>query len=134
MKLTKGDKDLIKEAENIILKSKKIKLLNTASMGAALVTSKGNLFCGVCMGFHCGIGSCAEYQAIGSMVSNGENEIKTIVAVSKNGNIHVPCGKCREMINQVCKKNKNTFVIISKSKKIKLKGLLPLAWEGSIEK
>ncbi len=134
MKLTMEDKELIEEAKQVILKSKQIKLVDTASMGSSLLTSNGNLFSGVCMGFYCGIGSCAEYQAIGSMVSNGENEIKIIVAISENGNIHPPCGKCREMINQVCKGNKDTFVIVSKNKKIKLKELLPLAWECSIEK
>jgi len=38
------------------------------------------------------------------------------------------------MINQIGKKSKNTFIIVSRKKKVKLKDLLPLAWEGSIEK
>ena len=104
-----------------------------------LVESKGNIYSGVCLGFFCGIGSCGEYQAIGSMISNGEKEIKTIVAVlydekTKKYGIIPPCGKCREMIWQTSKKNQNTEVIISKSKKVKLKELLPNAWGGSIEK
>ena len=114
-------------------------LIETGDVGSALITSKGNIFQGVSMGFYCGIGSCGEYQAIGNMISNGEKEIKTIAAVwydEKNKRYHIipPCGKCREMINQIGKKSKNTFVIISRKKKVKLKELLPLAWEGSIEK
>ena len=125
MKLNKDDKILINEAKKIILKSKNVKLVDTASMGCALTTSKKNLFNGVCLGFYCGIGSCAEYQAIGSMISNGEKNIDTIVAVSENGKIYPPCGKCREMIHQLAEKNKNTFVIVSGNKKVKLKKLLP---------
>ncbi len=139
MKLTKQDKELIEDANKIIIKSRQVKLIDTGDVGSALTTSKDNIFRGVSLGFYCGIGSCGEYQAIGSMISNGEKEIKTIVAVwynekTKKYKIIPPCGKCREMILQACKKNKNTEVIISKSKKIKLKELLPYAWGSSIEK
>jgi cytidine deaminase len=139
MKLTKEDKQLIEKAKEIIIKSRPVNLIDTGDVGSALITSRGNIFQGVSMGFYCGIGSCGEYQAIGNMISNGEKEIKTIVAVwydEKNKRYHIipPCGKCREMINQIGKKSKETFVIISRNKKVKLKELLPLAWGGSIEK
>ena len=139
MKLTIKDKELIEEAKKIIIRSKPVKLIDTSDVGSALVTSKGNIYRGVSMGFYCGIGSCGEYQAIGSMISNGEKEIKTIVAVCYDGKTKkyevIPsCGKCREMMWQACKKNQNTEVIISKSKKVKLKELLPYSWGGSIEK
>ena len=139
-KLTKEDKKLIEQAEKISAKSKQVKLKEeTGNVGAALITHKGNIYRGVCIGFYCGIGSCGEYQAIGSMISNGEKEIKTIVAVwhdDKNKKYAVipPCGKCREMIHQLGKRNWNSWVIISKTKKTKLKELLPLAWDGTIEK
>lgn len=99
-----------------------------------MITSKNNLFSGVSIGHSCGIGSCAEYQAIGTMISNGEKEIKTIVAVTKNGRVIPPCGKCREMIYQTCKKNKDTWIIISNTKKVKLNALIPYSWGGTIEK
>ncbi|MBT6690354.1 cytidine deaminase [archaeon] len=139
MKLTKEDKMLIKKAENVIVKSSSVNLIDTGDVGAALITSNGNIFRGVSLGFYCGIGSCGEYQAIGSMISDGEKYIKTIVAVyynKKNRKYEVipPCGKCREMLHQLSKKNWDTEVIVSKSKKVKLKELLPYAWEGTIEK
>jgi len=136
MKLTQEDKELIKAAKAIIKKSKPVKLIDTGKVGAALITSKGNIYSGVSLGFYCGIGSCAEYQAMGSMISNGEKEIKTIVAVCHHGpyKIYPPCGKCREMMMQACKKNQNTWVIISTTKKVKLKELLPYTWGGTIEK
>lgn len=140
MKLTSDDKLLIEEAKKINLKSRPVNLIDTGAVGSALITPKGNIFRGVSLGFYCGIGSCAEHQAIGAMVSNGEKEIKTIVAVhceEKAGKYKVipPCGVCREMMWQACKKNRqNTEVIISETKKVKLSELLPHAWGGSIEK
>ena len=113
MKLTKEDKKLIESAKEIIIKSKPVKLIDTGDVGAALITSKGNIFSGISMGFYCGIGSCGEYQAVGSMISNGEKVIDTIVAISLNGNIMPPCGKCREMMLQADRKNRNTWVIVS---------------------
>jgi len=139
MKLTKQDKRLIEKAKEIIVKSRPVNLIDTGDVGSALITSKGNIFRGVSMGFWCGMGSCGEYQAIGNMISNGEKDIKTIVAVwyderNKNYEVISPCGKCREMIKQASKKNWETEVIISKSKKVKLKELLPYSWGGNIEK
>ncbi len=131
--MNEQDKQLIEEAKKIIIKSKPVKLIDTGGVGSALITSKGNIFSGVSMGFYCGMGCCGEYNAIGAMISNGEKEIKTIVAVDDEGKIMPPCGKCREMILQACKKNKDTEVIISKTKKVKLKELLPYPWGGSIE-
>ena len=139
MGLTKKDKQLIEKAKEIIVKSRPVNLIDTGDVGSALITPKGNIFQGVSMGFYCGIGSCGEYQAIGNMISNGEREIKTIVAVcwdnkKKKYEVIPPCGKCREMIKMCCKKNKNTGVIVSKTKKVKLNELLPYSWNGSIEK
>lgn len=138
MKLTNKDKNLIEEAKKIIVKSSPVKLFDTGEVGASLITSKGNIYSGVSVGFFCGIGSCGEYQAVGNMISNGEKEIKTIVAVwydkkHKKYEIIPPCGKCREMIHELGKKNWNTEVIVSKNKKVKLKELLPYAWEGTLE-
>jgi len=138
-KLDKEDKELIEEAKNIIIKSRPVNLIDTGNVGSALITSKGNIYSGVSLGFYCGIGSCGEYQAIGDMVSNGEKEIKKIVAVwysntTKKYKVIPPCGKCREMIHQACEKNFDTEVVISETKKVKLKDLLPHSWGGTIEK
>jgi cytidine deaminase len=139
MNLTTADRKLIAEAKKTIIRSKPVNLIDTGDTGTALVTSKNNIYSGVSLGFYCGIGSCAEYQAVGSMISGGEKEIKTIVAVFYDGkrkkySIVPPCGKCREMIFQACRKNKDTEVIISETEKVKLKELLPHPWGGSIEK
>jgi len=138
-KLNQQDKNLIEKAKEIIIKSSPVNLIDTGDVGSALITLKENIYQGVSLGFYSGIGSCGEYQAIGTMISNGEKKIKTIVAVwydekKKIYGIIPPCGKCREMLHQLGRYNWNTDVIISKSKKVKLKDLLPYAWEGTIEK
>jgi cytidine deaminase len=138
-KLTNEDKELIEKAKEIIIKSAPVGLVNVGDVGSALMTSRGNIFQGVCMDFFSGIGSCGEYQAIGSMVSNGESKIKKIAAVwydekTKKYQVIPPCGKCREMIKQLDKKNWNAEVIISSNEKVKLKDLLPYSWGGTIEK
>lgn len=139
MKLTEQDKELIEKAKEIIVKAGPVNLVDTGDVGAALRTSKGNIFQGVSLGFYCGIGSCAEYQAVGNMVSNGEKEIKTIVAVwydeeKKEYEVIPPCGKCREMLHQAAERNWDTEVIVSDSEKVKLKDLMPYSFGGTIEK
>jgi len=136
--LTKEDKELIAKAKEIIVKSAPVKIKNVGDVGSALITSRGNIFQGVCMDFYSGIGSCGEYQAIGNMISNGEKEIKKIVAVwyddkTKKYKVIPPCGKCREMIHQLNKKNWKAEVIISENKKVKLEDLLPYSWGGTLE-
>ncbi|MGM5484947.1 MAG: cytidine deaminase family protein [Nanobdellota archaeon] len=138
MKLSKDDMGLIEEAKKTIIKSRPVNLIDTSDVGSALVTSKGNIFTGVSLGFYSGIGSCGEYQAIGSMISNGEKEIKAIVAVwydekTKKYEVIPPCGKCREMIKQTSKKSLDTEVILSGTKKVRLEELLPYPWGGTIE-
>ena len=133
MKLTAHDKRLLAEAKRAIVKARPVRLANTGDVGAALVTSKGRVYRGVCLGFYSGIGSCGEYQAVGSMISNGEKEVKAIVAVwydRKTGRYTVipPCGKCREMLWEIGKKGRDTEVIISATQKVPLRELLPHPW------
>jgi cytidine deaminase len=139
MRLNTRDKHLVEEAKQAVIRSRPVRLKHTGDVGAALVTSKGNVYSGVCIGFYCGIDSCAEYQAIGAMISAGEKEIKAIAAVWYNEKtkkywVIPPCGKCREIIKQTCKKNMGTDVVIHDTKKVKLKALLPHAWGGTIDK
>ena len=119
------NKELIKKALSVT-KSRKIKHGYTVGdVGCALISSKGNIYLGVCIDATSGIGFCAEHSAIAAMVTNGELKIKKIVAVLENGKILSPCGRCREFMNQIHKENRNTEVIIGKNKTVKLKDLLP---------
>jgi len=131
MKLKKQDIQLIEKAKSLV-GQKRISGGVIKEVGAALLTKKGNIYTGVSLDLACGIGFCAEHSAIANMISHSnETEIKTIVACSdsKVKPIIPPCGRCRELLQLINKKNRNnTYIIISNKEKIKLKELLPLRW------
>lgn len=97
---------------------------SAGAVGAALVTDKGNVYTGICIVAHCGIGFCAEHAAVAEMLKNRESRISKIVAVSEDG-IIPPCGRCRELINQVNSKNVDTDVCLGINTYKKLNELLP---------
>ena len=107
----------------------------TGFVGAALISSRGNIFSGVNLDFYCGIGFCAEHSAVAEMVKAGETRIAKIVAVatSNEGNligVLPPCGRCRELIYQVDAANLDTEVVISeKEESSALRQLLPHSWQ-----
>ena len=132
MKLTKEDRELIEKAREIP-KRKKVPGGIIREVGCALITKNNNVFKGASLHLYCGIGFCAEHSAIANMVSHSDNtEIKTIVALwvdGKKWGIMYPCGRCRELMQQIDGKNrKNTWVVVSEKEKVKLKELLPGEW------
>ena len=129
MKLSKNDLTLIKAAKEVIKKARKAKREGIADVGSALITEQGNIYTGVSIVYDCGIGFCAEHSAIASMITNGENRIKTIAALDCKGRILPPCGRCREFIYQTNEDNLDTDVIIGENKKVKLISLLPEIWQ-----
>jgi cytidine deaminase len=99
-------------------------------VGAALVTTTGNVYTGRCvlMGSNT---ICAERAAIARMVSEGnEYQIAQIVAVwrDEHGRLYVipPCGHCRQAIHEIDSHNiTTTQVILSHDVAVPLSTLLP---------
>lgn len=104
---------------------------SAASVGAALLTTQGNIYTGINIEIACGIGFCAEHSAIAEMLKNRETQIEMIVAVNSES-IIPPCGRCRELLFQVDNKNIHTKVYLSKEKYMTLDELLPNRWKPSI--
>lgn len=122
--ITKEDIMLIEKAQALV-DEKNIKGGITKEVGCTLITENGKIFVGVSLNLACGIGFCAEHTAISQMITKtDETHIKTIVAAHIGG-VLLPCGRCRELINLLDEKNKDTEVILSNNKKIKLRELLP---------
>ncbi|MFP4000747.1 MAG: cytidine deaminase family protein [Thermoplasmata archaeon] len=123
-----SDEELIEKAASVI-NPKKIGDSFMGDVGSALITEEDNIYTGVCIDTPCGMGYCAEHNAVGSMVTEGEYKIEKIVAVWKDeeGSIQVipPCGRCREFMRQINEENLETEVIVGEEKKLKLKNLLP---------
>jgi cytidine deaminase len=119
---------LIKEARKVVGEFRlSKKYLSAGSVGAALVTKAGHVYTGVCIDLACGIGFCAEHSAIAEMLKHRETEIRMIVAVTRK-KIIPPCGRCRELMVQVDRRNKDAVVIVSEKRTRKLKDLLPDLW------
>lgn len=128
MVISKADKKLIQRAKALV-GAKKVPGGILKEVGCVLVTGRGEIFTGVCLHLACGIGFCAEHTAIAAMVTNtDETYVKTIVAVT-NKSVIPPCGRCRELLNLLDRKNTATQIIISEKQKVKLRELLPFAYD-----
>ncbi len=97
-------------------------------VGSALLSDNNEVYVGICADVDSNT-FCAERNAIGSMITDGEHRIKKIVAVwkDKEGNVFViaPCGDCRQFICEVNEENMDTEVILDENKTVFLRDLLP---------
>ena len=109
------------------LNPRELYLGNSAGdVACALLSSKGNLYLGVCIDISSGIGFCAEHSAIAAMITAGETSIAKVVAVWGPGTVLPPCGRCRELMYEIDPANLEcTEVILGEHSAIKLKDLLP---------
>ena len=92
------DEEWRKLSREAWLCQKKAKVLGTTQVGAAVLSSKGEIFSG------CNIEHKfrshdihAEISAISSLVSSGDNKLKAILVVT-NRERFTPCGSCMDWI------------------------------------
>lgn len=96
------------------------------SVGAAVLTKKGNIYTGVCIDTSCSLGMCAERNALSTMFTNGEYEVVKVCAVYKDGTVMPPCGACREFMMQLGGNAKEIEVLIDQQgKTVRLGDLMP---------
>ena len=115
------------ERAKAALRPRELYLGNSAGdVACALLSSKGNLYLGVCIDISSGIGFCAEHSAIAAMITAGETSIAKVVAVWGQGTVLPPCGRCRELMYEIDPANLEcTEVILGEHSAVKLKDLLP---------
>lgn len=70
-------------------------------VAAALESVSGKIYVGVCVDTSCTLGICAERNAMFNMITNGESEIKRVLAIMPDGKCGAPCGACREFMTQL---------------------------------
>lgn len=128
------DQELIQLATKALSPRRLSPSVEVGGVGSALVTSAGNIYTGICIDVACSIGFCAEHTAIGTMITAGESQIDTTVAVNWDNKILPPCGRCREMISQVDPHNKNTRVLLKEGRVMILQELLPENWLDEVDK
>ena len=70
-------------------------------VAAAVESAGGNIYTGVCVDTSSSLGVCAERNAMFNMITNGENEIRRVLAIMPDGKTGAPCGACREFMAQL---------------------------------
>ena len=96
-----GWNKLYEEAMKVINPRKISEWVEAGGVGAAVETASGNIYTGVCVDSACTLGICAERNAIFNMITNGESEIRRVIAVNRDGKAMPPCGACRELMTQI---------------------------------
>ena len=121
--------DLVEKAQAVLHWRQLSEECTAADVSAALITDAGNVYTGVSISAACGIGFCAEYGAVAEMIKNGETRIQKLVAVSGDGKFMPPCGRCRELLYQIDRKNLAAEIILGLDKTVTLEKLLPERWQ-----
>lgn len=75
--------------------------VDAGGVAAAVLSASGVIYTGVCVDTCSTLGICAERSAIFQMLTNGEQEIKKVLAVMPDGKTGAPCGACRELMAQL---------------------------------
>ena len=104
--------------------------IEAGGVAAAILTDQGNIYTGVCIDTASTLGMCAERNAIANMITNGESRIVKLVCVTRDGNVCMPCGACREYLMQLDKNSKDIEILDNLDTKevVKLEELVPRWW------
>lgn len=90
------------EAAKAVQNGRKISgFVEAGEVAAAILSSSGRIYTGVCVDTCSTLGICAERNAIFNMITNGEQEIKKVLAIMSDGKAGPPCGACRELMVQL---------------------------------
>lgn len=107
------------------------KYVEAGGVAAAILSSSGKIYAGVCVDTCSTLGICAERNAIFNMITNGESEIKRVIAVMSSGKTGAPCGACRELMVQLMPgsyKNIEIMLDYKADKAVTLGELTPEWW------
>ncbi len=90
------------EAAKAVQNARKISdYVEAGGVAAAILSSSGRIYTGVCVDTCSTLGICAERNAIFNMLTNGEQEIQKVLAIMPDGRTGAPCGACRELMVQL---------------------------------
>lgn len=121
--------ELLQYAEGTIQPCQLNHRVKVGSTVCVLETASGAVFVGKNLVAACALGYCAEQAAITEMLDRGENVIKSLLILDHEGMLLPPCGKCLELITQLCEKNRDATVYLDEGKSVTVGELLPLDWK-----
>ena len=100
-------------------------------VGACLITDNGNVYKGCNFeNSSFGLTICAERNAIGNAVANGERVVKAIAIYSPKQDNCTPCGACRQVLHEFCKSDNELDVIVKIGDSLKVYTLAELLPES----
>ena len=105
--------------------------IEAGGVAAAIETAAGNIYTGVCVDAACTLGICAERNAIFHILTQGENALRRVVAVDREGKVLPPCGACRELMTQLMPETYREVEILldyDTGEAVKLGDLTPRWW------
>ncbi len=104
--------------------------VEAGGVGAAVLTRTGNIYTGVCIDAACGLGMCAERNALAHMLTCGENGVVKLLCVGSGGRLMPPCGSCREFLMQLDPAGGDLEIAMGREPfvSVKLRDLLPGWW------
>lgn len=105
--------------------------VTAGDVAAAILSGSGKIYTGICIDTCSTLGICAERNAIFNMLTNGETEIKKVLAIVPDGTTGAPCGACRELMVQLMPENYKSVEIMldyENEKVITLGELTPEWW------
>ncbi|MBQ8962032.1 MAG: cytidine deaminase [Ruminococcus sp.] len=94
-------KDMYEAAKAVLAPRRISEYVTAGEVSAAVLSSSGRIYTGVCMDTCSTLGICAERNAIFSMVTNGEDRIERVLCIPPNEGKGAPCGACRELMVQL---------------------------------
>lgn len=100
-------------------------------VGACVLMESGNIYCGCNFeNSSFGMTICAERNAIGTAIANGERKIKAIAIYSPKQDNCTPCGACRQVLHEFCDRDEEIDVIVQVQNELKIYTLAHLLPES----
>ena len=123
--------ELYNTAKTVQNERKLSKFIDAGGVAAAILSSSGRIYTGVCIDTCSTLGICAERNAIFNMITNGDAKIEKVLAIMPDGKTGAPCGACRELMVQLMPndyKNIEIMMDYSTGKTMTLGELTPKWW------
>ena len=124
---------MYKAAEKVQNGRKISAYVEAGGVSAAILSGCGKIYTGVCVDTCSTLGICAERNAIFNMITNGENNIKKVLAIMPDKKTGAPCGACRELMVQLMPDTYRDIEIMldfENGKVVRLGELTPEWWIG----
>lgn len=126
--------DRLVEAARAVWNERRISdYVTCGEVSAAILSGTGRIYTGVCIDTCSTLGICAERNAVFNMITNGEQEIRKVVAILPDGSSGAPCGACRELMVQLMPQKYKEIEIMmdyAKERVVTLGSLTPEWWIG----